>query len=65
MGESLPAPFNPKQSKYSIDREKKNKEIRLKRIEEKNAPQYLHNEQGFTEEVTKDHDLINPEEVKF
>ena len=30
MGESLPAPFNPKQSKYSIDREKKNKEIRYK-----------------------------------
>lgn len=65
MGESLPAPFNPKQSKYSIDREEKNQEIRAKRRKDVHAPEYLHNEQGLREELAQDHDLINPEEVKF
>lgn len=57
----LPIKFDPRKSKYSGSNETNNLKTK---IERKDAPAYLKNEQTFQDEVKQSYELENVETVK-
>ena len=57
----LPPKFDPKLSKYSGQRMRENVIVK---VERKDAPEYLQDQEKFLAETKKSYELQNPEELK-
>ena len=58
----LPRPFDPMKSKYGMERRSQNTALLQERKDQ--APAYLRDEEKFKEYVSKDYELVNPEDLK-
>ena len=64
-GKFGPKPFDPFQSKYGIERQQKNEELKVERqMPGSGAPAFLVDEQKVREELEKDYEVANPEDAK-
>ena len=60
-----PVLFDPKKSKYGNERESRNLETQKQRSRpQSGAPSYLADEQKLQDELAKDYELVNPEDLK-
>ena len=58
----MPKAFDPRKSKYGLERREKNAELREARQD--SSPAYLLDEEKYREHVSKDYELVNPEDLK-